>query len=119
MIYWIKCFINIVGRYLGEDEEESLTKESHSQALLLKLQQKAKERQRKSLTEHRQDSHEEHTKKKALKTKNKSGNQRLHKGKKRNLEYDLEEPIEVKKKKEEENGHGAEVTVNGNVFPGV
>ncbi|KAM8831548.1 ATP-dependent RNA helicase DDX51 [Spinachia spinachia] len=36
----------VVNRYLGEDENESVPKESRSQALLAKLQQKAKEKQR-------------------------------------------------------------------------
>ncbi|KAL6095555.1 ddx51 [Pungitius sinensis] len=41
----------VVNRYLGEDENESVPKESRSQALLAKLQQKAKEKQRQSQTE--------------------------------------------------------------------
>uniref|UniRef100_H3C0Y4 ATP-dependent RNA helicase n=1 Tax=Tetraodon nigroviridis TaxID=99883 RepID=H3C0Y4_TETNG len=83
----------LVNRYLGEDgDEESPTKESHSQALLLKLQQKAKERQRKNLAEH--------TNKKTIKNKNKAGSQHLQKDKKRKLESDTEEPIDSKEEKE-------------------
>ncbi|XP_037305358.2 ATP-dependent RNA helicase DDX51 [Pungitius pungitius] len=41
----------VVNRYLGENENESVPKESRSQALLAKLQQKAKEKQRQSQTE--------------------------------------------------------------------
>ncbi|XP_054473989.1 ATP-dependent RNA helicase DDX51 [Anoplopoma fimbria] len=46
----------IVNRYLGEEENESPSKESRSQALLAKLQKKAKEKQRQSLTEQSQHS---------------------------------------------------------------
>ncbi|XP_011609556.2 ATP-dependent RNA helicase DDX51 isoform X1 [Takifugu rubripes] len=105
----------LVNRYLGEDDDKSDTKESRSQALLLKLQQKAKERQRESLTEHRQDPPEEHAKKKTLKKKNKSGDQHLQHDKKRKLECDnLEEPVKVKKKKKGVTGN-AEDKVKKNV----
>lgn len=113
-------FFYIVCRYLGEDDDVSITKKSHSQALLLKLQQKAKERQSKSLTE--QDPPEERTKKKTLKKKNKSDNQHLQCDKKRKLEYDnLKEAVEVKKKKKKKgsNEDNAEDKVKISVFPGV
>ncbi|XP_042360013.1 ATP-dependent RNA helicase DDX51-like [Plectropomus leopardus] len=44
----------LVNRYLGEEDNGSVSKESRSQALLAKLQQKAKEKQKQSLTEQRQ-----------------------------------------------------------------
>ncbi|KAG8011024.1 ATP-dependent RNA helicase DDX51, partial [Nibea albiflora] len=44
-------FCHVALRYLGEEEDKSVSKESRSQALLAKLQQKAKEKQRQSLTE--------------------------------------------------------------------
>lgn len=44
----------LVNRYLEEEEDGSVSKEFRSQALLAKLQQKAKEKQKQSLTEQRQ-----------------------------------------------------------------
>ncbi|XP_034999696.1 ATP-dependent RNA helicase DDX51 isoform X1 [Hippoglossus stenolepis] len=51
----------LVNRYLGVEEDGSISKESQSQALLAKLQQKAKEKQKQSLTEQRPDLFEEQT----------------------------------------------------------
>ncbi|XP_076613265.1 ATP-dependent RNA helicase DDX51 [Chaetodon auriga] len=51
----------LVNRYLGEEEDESVSKESRSQALLAKLQKKAKEKQKQSSTEQRSHPHEEQT----------------------------------------------------------
>lgn len=48
-------------RYLGEEEDGSVPKESRSQALLAKLQQKAKEKQKQSVTERRRQPLEEQT----------------------------------------------------------
>ncbi|XP_034006460.1 ATP-dependent RNA helicase DDX51 [Trematomus bernacchii] len=53
----------VVNRYLGEEENGSISKESRSQALLAKLQQKAKEKQRQSLTEETQKPPKERTQK--------------------------------------------------------
>ncbi|XP_038126436.1 ATP-dependent RNA helicase DDX51 [Cyprinodon tularosa] len=43
----------LVNRYLGDEEDDVTSKESHSQQLLNKLQQKVKQKQRQSLTEQR------------------------------------------------------------------
>ncbi|GAA6218530.1 ATP-dependent RNA helicase DDX51 [Lates japonicus] len=51
----------LVNRYLGEEDDGSISRESRSQALLAKLQQKAKEKQKPSLTEQRQQLPEEQT----------------------------------------------------------
>lgn len=101
----------LVNRYLGEEEDESVSKESRSQALLAKLQQKAKEKQRLSLAEQRQLLSEEQTEqqdvKKKRKTDKKSSQEpRQHKKRKAEEEVPLfvsdsenhDEPIEKKKK---------------------
>lgn len=44
----------LVNRYLGDDEDAVITKESHSQLLLTKLRRKVKLRQRQSLTKQRE-----------------------------------------------------------------
>ncbi|XP_070843371.1 ATP-dependent RNA helicase DDX51 isoform X2 [Chaetodon trifascialis] len=51
----------LVNRYLGDEEVESVSKESQSQALLAKLQKKAKEKQKQSLTEQRPHPPEDQT----------------------------------------------------------
>ncbi|XP_036004677.1 ATP-dependent RNA helicase DDX51 [Fundulus heteroclitus] len=49
----------LVNRYLGDDEDGVISKESHSQALLSKLQQKVKQKQRQSFTKEREWIEEE------------------------------------------------------------
>uniref|UniRef100_A0A3Q3QTJ6 ATP-dependent RNA helicase n=1 Tax=Monopterus albus TaxID=43700 RepID=A0A3Q3QTJ6_MONAL len=61
----------LVNRYLGEEEDWSVSKESRSQVLLAKLQQKAKEKQRQSLTEQRTDLSDEQTVQQDVKKKRK------------------------------------------------
>ncbi|XP_071334475.1 ATP-dependent RNA helicase DDX51 isoform X2 [Trachinotus anak] len=61
----------LMNRYLGEEDDGSVSKESQSQALLAKLQQKAKEKQ--SLTEQRQHLREEQTVQQGVKKKRKAG----------------------------------------------
>lgn len=61
-----------VNRYLGEEENGSVSKESRSQALLAKLQQKAKEKQKRSLTEQKQHQPVEQTEQQAVKRKRKA-----------------------------------------------
>lgn len=62
----------VVNRYLGQEEDGSVSKESRSQALLAKLQQKAKEKQRQSLTEAGGDGSEEQTLQRGATKKKKS-----------------------------------------------
>lgn len=62
----------LVNRYLGEEEDWSVSKESRSQVLLAKLQQKAKEKQRQSLTEQRTDLSDEQTVQQDVKKKRKA-----------------------------------------------
>ncbi|XP_031179756.1 ATP-dependent RNA helicase DDX51 [Sander lucioperca] len=62
----------LVNRYLGEEGNGSVSKESRSQALLAKLQQKAKEKQRQSLTEQTQHPSKERTEQQNAKTKRKA-----------------------------------------------
>uniref|UniRef100_A0A8D3CJM3 ATP-dependent RNA helicase n=1 Tax=Scophthalmus maximus TaxID=52904 RepID=A0A8D3CJM3_SCOMX len=57
----IETLCLVAHRYLGQEEDGSVSKESRSQALLAKLQQKAKEKQRQSLTEAGGDGSEEQT----------------------------------------------------------
>ncbi|KAG7508505.1 ATP-dependent RNA helicase DDX51 [Solea senegalensis] len=101
----------LVNRYLGEEEDGSISKESRSQALLAKLQQKAKEKQQQSLTEQRQQQlPKEPTQQQRVEKKRKahkdSGQEFLHpkKKKKKANVHDLDseshdEPVEQKKKK--------------------
>lgn len=65
------CFF-VSHRYLGEEKDGGVLKKSRSQALLEKLQQKARERQSQSLTEQRQISAEEQRKQSDVKKKRKS-----------------------------------------------
>ncbi|XP_010752603.1 ATP-dependent RNA helicase DDX51 [Larimichthys crocea] len=65
-----------VNRYLGEEENESASKESRSQALLAKLQQKAKEKQRQSLTEPRRLRPEGQTEQQDIKKERKADEDR-------------------------------------------
>ncbi|XP_041814923.1 ATP-dependent RNA helicase DDX51 [Chelmon rostratus] len=62
----------LVNRYLGEEEDESVSKESRSQALLAKLQKKAKEKQKQSLTEQRSHPPEEQPEQQDVKKKRKA-----------------------------------------------
>ncbi|KAM9339622.1 ATP-dependent RNA helicase DDX51 [Symphorus nematophorus] len=97
----------LVNRYLGEDDDGSISKESRSQALLAKLQQKAKEKQKQSLTEQRQQPPEEQTEKQVVKKKRKADkelSQEPQQHKKRKSEVFVEdsdnhdEPVREKKK---------------------
>ncbi|TKS75755.1 ATP-dependent RNA helicase DDX51 [Collichthys lucidus] len=65
-----------VNRYLGKEEDESASKESRSQALLVKLQQKAKEKQRQNLTEPRGLQPEGQTEQQDIKKKRIAGEDR-------------------------------------------
>ncbi|XP_039980627.1 ATP-dependent RNA helicase DDX51 isoform X2 [Xiphias gladius] len=101
----------LVNRYLGEEEDGSVSKQSRSQALLAKLQQKAKEKQKQSLTGQRQHLPEEQTVQRGVGKKrkvDKDSCQEPQHHKKRNSEgvplYVLDsenqdEPVEEKKKK--------------------
>ncbi|XP_070705561.1 ATP-dependent RNA helicase DDX51 [Pempheris klunzingeri] len=101
----------LVNRYLGEEEDGSVSKESRSQELLAKLQQKAKEKQKPSLTEQRQRRPEEVTERQAVKKKRKAdkdSSQKPQRHKKRKSEGgpsfasdsdNHEEPVEEKIKK--------------------
>ncbi|XP_014859523.1 PREDICTED: ATP-dependent RNA helicase DDX51 [Poecilia mexicana] len=51
----------LVNRYLGDDEDGVISKVSHSQALLTKLQQKVKQKQKQSLAKQRERTGEEET----------------------------------------------------------
>ncbi|KAK2890482.1 ATP-dependent RNA helicase DDX51 [Channa argus] len=85
----------LVNRYLGEEEDGSISKESHSQLLLTKLQQKAKQKQNQALTE-QTVQHEAGKKRKADKDISEDPPQ----NKKRNFEGEKhEEPMKEKKKK--------------------
>ncbi|KAM4711604.1 ATP-dependent RNA helicase DDX51 [Anableps anableps] len=100
----------LVNRYLGEDEDGDLSKESHSQALLTKLQQKVKQKQRQSLTKQQELIVEEETEQQEVpaKTKDeKQSNERHQQQKKRKSEvgvlYDTDsnhfESVGTKKRK--------------------
>ncbi|XP_068565125.1 ATP-dependent RNA helicase DDX51 [Cebidichthys violaceus] len=88
----------VVNRYLGEEGDESASKESRSQALLAKLQQKAKEKQKQSCKE-RQD-----VKKKRKADKNSGQEPPQHK-KRKSEDVDSDhhdEPVEDAKKNEKQ-----------------
>ncbi|XP_058470143.1 ATP-dependent RNA helicase DDX51 [Solea solea] len=102
----------LVNRYLGEEEDGSISKESRSQALLAKLQQKAKEKQQQSLTQQRQQLPKELTQQQSVNKKRKahkdSGqeitehhkNNNKKKANVHDLDSDIhDEPVEQKKKK--------------------
>lgn len=101
----MKCF----PRYLGDDEDESVSKESRSLALLAKLQQKAKEKQKQSLTEQRIQPPEKHADHLEVKKHRKAEKDRSREGqrsRKRKSEavsvsdaQNHHEPVEEKKKK--------------------
>ncbi|CAJ1077528.1 ATP-dependent RNA helicase DDX51 [Xyrichtys novacula] len=61
----------LVNRYLGEEEDGSVSKESRSEALLAKLKQKAKEKQKQSFTEQKHEP-EEQTQQQDVKKKRKA-----------------------------------------------
>ncbi|XP_044025588.1 ATP-dependent RNA helicase DDX51 [Siniperca chuatsi] len=97
----------LVNRYLGEEEDGSVSKESRSRALLAKLQQKAKEKQKRSLAEQRQHPPEEQAEQQDVKRKRKADNdssQEPQHAKKREsqvvplLASDPDKPAEEKKK---------------------
>ncbi|KAJ4929033.1 hypothetical protein JOQ06_004654 [Pogonophryne albipinna] len=100
----------VVNRYLGEEENGSISKESRSQALLAKLQQKAKEKQRQSLTEETQ----------------KPDKERMQKDVKKKRKADKDSSISVKSLPDtpvtgtaglEETGGGEEKTETENIAP--
>lgn len=91
----------LVNRYLGEEGDKSVSTESRSQALLAKLQQKAKEKQKQSLKEQRQHLPEGQTEQQEGKKKRKAdkdSSQEPHHHKKRKSE-EAPEPIKEKKNK--------------------
>ncbi|XP_035534555.1 ATP-dependent RNA helicase DDX51 [Morone saxatilis] len=104
----------LVNRYLGEEDDGSASKESRSQALLAKLQQKAKEKQKQSLTEQRQHVPEEKSewqdvKKKRKADKDHSQEHQHHKKRKSEQDSDgndeaVEKKKKKKKKKEDQSG---------------
>lgn len=69
---WHVKFCHVAHRYLGEEDDGSVSKESRSQALLAKLQQKAKDKQKQSLTERRQHLPEEQTEQQDVNKKRKA-----------------------------------------------
>nr|XP_046266290.1 ATP-dependent RNA helicase DDX51 [Scatophagus argus] len=102
----------LVNRYLGEEGDGSISKESRSQALLAKLQQKAKEKQKQSLAEQRQHPADQQTEQRDVKKKRKAdkdSSQEPQHHKKRKSEVEplfvsgsdtRDEPIKEKKEKE-------------------
>lgn len=91
----------LVNRYLGEEGDKSVSTESRSQALLAKLQQKAKEKQKQSLKEQKQHLPEGQTEQQEGKKKRKAdkdSSQEPHHNKKRKSE-EAQEPIKEKKNK--------------------
>lgn len=107
----IKC-CHVSFRYLGEEDDGSVSRESRSQALLAKLQQKAKEKQKQSLTEQRQQLPEEQTVQQNVRKKRKAdkdSSQEPQHHKKRKSEVvplhvldseNHDEPVKEEKKKE-------------------
>ncbi|XP_041662052.1 ATP-dependent RNA helicase DDX51 isoform X2 [Cheilinus undulatus] len=103
----------LVNRYLGEEDDGSVSKESRSLALLAKLKQKAKEKQKQSFTEQKHKP-EEQTKQKAVKKKRKADKESSreselkHKRRKSEVETasvsdsDNQDEVDEKKKKKEE-----------------
>lgn len=103
-------FCHVACRYLGEEEDGSASKRSRSEALLAKLQQKAKEKQKQSLTEQRQHPPEEQAEQQDVKKKRKADKEssqtpQPHKKRKSVVEPSFEsdsdckdEPIKEKKK---------------------
>ncbi|XP_031721902.1 ATP-dependent RNA helicase DDX51 isoform X1 [Anarrhichthys ocellatus] len=96
----------LVNRYLGEEESESVSKESRSQALLAKLQQKAKEKQKQSRTERppKERTEQQDVKKKRKADKNSGQEPQLHK-KRKSEDADSDnpdEPVEEAKKNEKQ-----------------
>lgn len=103
-------FHHVAHRYLGEEEDGSASKKSRSEALLAKLQQKAKEKQKQSLTEQRQHPPEEQTEQQDVKKKRKADKEssqkpQPHKKRKSEVEPSFasdsdcnDEPLKDKKK---------------------
>ncbi|XP_070781932.1 ATP-dependent RNA helicase DDX51 [Enoplosus armatus] len=102
----------LVNRYLGEGEDGSISKESRSQALLAKLQQKAKEKQKQSLTGQSRRPPEEQAEQQDVKRKRKAdsrdSSQEARRHRKRKSEVSdsegRDEPVEEKKKKKDRSG---------------
>ncbi|XP_047438839.1 ATP-dependent RNA helicase DDX51 [Mugil cephalus] len=104
----------VVSRYLGEEEDGNISKESRSQALLAKLQQKAKEKQRQSLSKQIEQLHKEQIEEQDVKKKRKAAedsSQERQRRKKRKSEDasscgsdsdNHDEPAEVTKKKKKD-----------------
>ncbi|XP_051265864.1 ATP-dependent RNA helicase DDX51 [Dicentrarchus labrax] len=107
----------LVNRYLGEEDDGSASKESRSQALLAKLQQKAKEKQKQSVTEQRQHVPEEKSEWQDVTKKRKADkdhSQEHQHQKKRKSEQDsdghdeaVEEKNKKKKKKKKDQSGGS------------
>ncbi|KAM4633636.1 ATP-dependent RNA helicase DDX51 isoform 2-T2 [Polymixia lowei] len=108
----------VMNRYLGDDEDESVSnKESRSKVLLAKLQKKAKEKEKQSLTSHIKQLPEVQTDEQVVKTKRKAqddSNQEPNQSKKRKGEVlsivplhvdvggvETEDFVEEKKKKKD------------------
>lgn len=102
MLYLCKSSIifAVAHRYLGEEESGSVSKEARSQALLVKLQEKAKEKQKQSLIEHSLSPPNEHTERKKVKKKRKSEIQEPQHHKKRRYESDNDKEFNENRKKD-------------------
>ncbi|XP_022626056.1 ATP-dependent RNA helicase DDX51 [Seriola dumerili] len=101
----------LVNRYLGEEDDGSISMESRSQALLAKLQQKAKEKQKQSLTEQRQQTVQQGVKKKRKAGQDSTLEPQHHKKRKSSVEpldvLDSENNIETVKDKKKKKKKGA------------
>lgn len=87
----------LVNRYLGDEEDEDASKESRSQALLAKLQQKAKDKRTQALI----DPGDEGAEQKQVKKKRKAEKQDSEEPK-RKKEPKEDKPVALKKKKRKE-----------------
>ncbi|XP_041832070.1 ATP-dependent RNA helicase DDX51 isoform X2 [Melanotaenia boesemani] len=117
----------LVNRYLGEEEDGNTSKLSQSQALLAKLQQKAKQKQKHSLTEQQTCLNEEQTdnqdvKKKEVTVKDKSQEHYQHPKKRKSevvtfCDFDSNNHDEPVKKQKKKKGTNEESKSSDRVFP--
>ncbi|KAF7649916.1 hypothetical protein LDENG_00133790 [Lucifuga dentata] len=103
----------LVNRYLGEDEDGDISKESQSQVLLAKLQQKAKEKQKQNLAEQRETQSEKHTDPQDVKKKRKAENDSSQQAQqpKKTKSQDSDRAEEKKKRQRKKDQAGS--SVNG------
>ncbi|XP_015246104.1 PREDICTED: ATP-dependent RNA helicase DDX51-like [Cyprinodon variegatus] len=110
----------LVNRYLGDEEDDVTSKESHSQQLLNKLQQKVKQKQRQSLTEQRHGIIEETKEHQEETSKDERPKEAKHqRDKRKTQDAALCDSVGKKRKKDANRKQKSQQSVQAEVIPAI